>query len=427
MIYILDDGSRAKPVREHVEPMIQQHSNLHYITRPDGKDAKAGNLNNGLRQSSSTLISVVDADHHCHSDFLLRVIPHLLSIEDGHRTPSLCNMTAFVQTTQVFYNRNLPLVRLLDGSHDLFYKLMLPSYNGMGCAPCVGTGHIMQRRALNDIGGGFITDCAVEDVTTSLAMHKLGWRSKYLDCRLIEGLSPETLSEFFTQRERWVAGSAQMLLYRIALFSNDLPLIWRMAYMVGAWYWILMLLFMVAIVIRMALWFVFHTVSGDPTTSWLPLLSEYLPVYALFFLLPNLSIETKVASIVAVFTFVPTYLSVFWGWLRGRLNPKHHTYRVKGSAEAFGDSWPKLANWNLAYLVFVTVTFAVSAIPSLRMYHTPLDWVVPSVFVLWSYIVNFPIVYAGVRFVFVRTSRGLSRLASKLVRRRPAVDPETPV
>jgi cellulose synthase (UDP-forming) len=95
----------------------------------------------------------------------------------------------------------------LDGSQALFYRLLMPSFNGMDCAFCLGTGYVMQRAALNSIGG-YVRDCVVEDITTSFALHKRGWASKYLDCRLSEGLSPSTLSEFYAQRERWVAGSA---------------------------------------------------------------------------------------------------------------------------------------------------------------------------------------------------------------------------
>src|SRR6202042_962614 len=85
LVHVLDDGSRSAPLQTHLEPLMRQHSNLRYITRPNGNDAKAGNLNNALYLSHNTLIVVFDADHRCKPDFLLRTIPHLLSIVDGHR------------------------------------------------------------------------------------------------------------------------------------------------------------------------------------------------------------------------------------------------------------------------------------------------------------------------------------------------------
>ena len=63
---------------------------------------------------------------------------------------------------------------------------MMPSFGGMGCAFCVGTGYVIQRAALESIGG-YVCNCAVEDVVTAVALHKRGWRSKFLECRLTEG------------------------------------------------------------------------------------------------------------------------------------------------------------------------------------------------------------------------------------------------
>jgi cellulose synthase/poly-beta-1,6-N-acetylglucosamine synthase-like glycosyltransferase len=269
--------------------------------------------------------------------------------------------------------------------------------------------------------GGWVGGCAVEDVTTSHEMHKRGWRSKYLDCCLITGLSPETLSEFFTQRQRWVAGSGQLLIYRFSLFSSDMPLSWRVAYIVGAWYWILMLVIIVFVVVRMGLWFAFHTVKGEATKTWLPLLSEYVPTYFMFLFLPVLSLEAKLVSIIAVFTFIPTYFAVTWGWIRGRLNPAKFTYRVKGSAEAVGDKFPTLAWYNVGFLFLITTFFALTTIPSFKIYQNALDWVVPIVFVVWCYIVNLPVVYDGLRRVFKAIFHGLRFLAMPFrMRQNPA-------
>jgi len=411
VVHVLDDGSRTAPLQTHLEPLMRQHSNLRYVTRPNGSHAKAGNLNNALSQSHNALVVVFDADHRCKPDFLLRTIPHLLSVVDGHRVARLSNQTAFIQTTQVFHNEERLLVRLLDGKHTLFYKLMMPSFSGMGCTFCVGTGYVMQRVALDSIGG-YVRDCAVEDVVTAVAMHKGGWRSKFLECRLTEGLSPETLNEFYTQRERWVAGSAQLLMYRCSMLTKQLPIKYRLAYLVGAWYWLVMLIFLFLILIRLTMWVVFRSITGTQTTTWVPLLSEYIPIYALFLLLPIMSFETKITNIIAIFTLFPTYFSVFWGWLCGRIHPDRHTFRVTGSAEAFGDSWPKLAHINLAFIACITLVFCISFIPELHVYKVPLDWMVPSVFVGWSYLVNIPVLFDLGRRVFITCVRATRHLLS---------------
>ena len=415
VVHVLDDGSRSVPLRTELEPLMQQHPNLRYVTRESGVDAKAGNLNNALFLSNNTLIVVFDADHRCKPDFLLRTIPHLLSVVDGHRTTWLSDRTAFVQTTQVFYNEDRPLVRMLEGKHTLFYKIMMPSFNGMGCTFCVGTGYVMQRAALESIGG-YVSGCAVEDVVTAVAMHKRGWRSKFLECRLTEGLSPETLYEFYAQRERWVAGSAQLLLYRCSMLTKQLPVKYRVAYLVGAWYWLVMIIFLFLILIRLTMWVVYRSITNVETTTWIPLLSEYVPIYTMFLLLPVMTFEAKVANIIAIFTLFPTYLSVLWGWFRGRINPDHHTFRVSGAAEAMGDSWPKLASINVGFLACITLVFGISFIPSLGEYKVPMDGLVPGVFVGWSYFVNAPIIYDVGRRIIVACVRASRRLFSFIIR-----------
>jgi len=288
---------------------------------------------------------------------------------------------------------------------------MMPSFSGMGCAFCVGTGYVMQRAALEGIGG-YVANCAVEDVVTAVTLHKRGWTSKFLECRLTEGLSPETLSEFFTQRERWVAGSGQLLLYHCDMLTSALPMKYRLAYLVGAWYWLVMLIFLFLILVRMTMFVVFRSITNIEMTTWVPLLSEYIPIYGLFLLMPVVPLEAKVANLICLFTLFPTYLSVFWGWLCGRLNPSHHTFRVKGSAESFGDSWPVLANINLAFLACITLVFIISIIPSLHVYKVPLDWLVPSVFVGWTYFVNIPVLYDLGRRIVIACIQGSRWLRS---------------
>jgi cellulose synthase (UDP-forming) len=421
VVHVCDDGARGDgSVRPMVEPLMARYPNLRYVTRSDGKDAKAGNLNNALALSSNELIVVLDADHCAKPDFLLRTIPHLLAKERGHRIARLSDNVAFVQTTQVFHNEGRALVRMLDGSHALFYKLMMASYGGMGCAMCVGTGYVMQRVALHDIGGGYVSGCAVEDVVTALAMHDRGWTSKYLECRLVIGLSPETLSEFFSQRERWVAGSAQLLLYKSPLKMKHVPVKQRLAYLVGSWYWLLMLGFLVLILLRLTMWVIYRVVGGNPTTTGLPLMSEYIPVYLMFLLLPCVSFTAKLANIAAVFTFFPTYVSVAFGWVTQRLNPDKHTFRVTASSEAFGDAWPKLANINLGFVIVMSLVYTIGAIPRLNVYTTAFDWLVPTVFLAWTYLVNLPVLYDVGRRVVLAVGLAIHRLVLWIGRRNQA-------
>lgn len=118
------------------------------------------------------------------------------------------------------------MVRLMDGANAIFYALSMPSASGMGVAICVGTGYVIRRVAIEQLGG-WVTGYAVEDSTTSLKLHEAGWRSKYLDVSLVHGLSPDTLAEFFQQRydvnlECLVISIELVLLYRsLAMASTS--------------------------------------------------------------------------------------------------------------------------------------------------------------------------------------------------------------
>lgn len=53
----------------------------------------------------------------------------------------------------------------------------------------------VQRAALESVGG-WVTDCSIEDVTTSLELVSNGWIVKGTDQRVAEGICPETCSEW---------------------------------------------------------------------------------------------------------------------------------------------------------------------------------------------------------------------------------------
>nr|QQZ51091.1 glycosyltransferase [Phenylobacterium glaciei] len=56
-IYLLDDGRRPE------FKAFAEATGVGYITRPDNHHAKAGNLNNALKQTDGELVCIFDADH----------------------------------------------------------------------------------------------------------------------------------------------------------------------------------------------------------------------------------------------------------------------------------------------------------------------------------------------------------------------------
>lgn len=103
LVHVCDDGNRLKgedAIEERVRKLMARFPQLRYHSRPDGSHAKAGNLNSALANCTGAILTVLDADHCCKREFLLRTVPHLLALDAaGSRTATLCPRTAFVQTT----------------------------------------------------------------------------------------------------------------------------------------------------------------------------------------------------------------------------------------------------------------------------------------------------------------------------------------
>ena len=197
-IYVLDDGRR-----EWLGARCREMGVAH-VTRPDNRDSKAGNINHALamlraRRDAPDYVAVLDADFVPHRDFLTRGLALFADPRVG-----------LVQTPQHFFNpdpiqHNLGISRSYPDEQRFFFDYMQPSRDAWGIAVCCGTSSIVRWRALEAIGD-FPTSSVTEDylLTATLAMH--GYATVYLNEALSEGLAPEGLREFITQRARWCLG-----------------------------------------------------------------------------------------------------------------------------------------------------------------------------------------------------------------------------
>ena len=111
-IYVLDDGRRDEFRR------FCKQAGVGYITRTDNSHAKAGNLNNALRQTSGEYIAIFDADHVPTRSFLQVGMGWFL------KDPQL----AMLQTPHFFFSpdpfeKNLNTFRTVPNEGELFYGL----------------------------------------------------------------------------------------------------------------------------------------------------------------------------------------------------------------------------------------------------------------------------------------------------------------
>ena len=157
--YVLDDGRRPE-----VESLARELGVI-YLSRPDNRHAKAGNLNNALEQTDGEFVVVLDADHVPEPQFITRLIGYFRD-----------DRTAFVQTPHAFYNFDSFQARLDHKNRkyweegDLFYRVIQPGRNKWNAPIFAGSAAMFRRSALREIGY-IATETITEDLHTGLRLH----------------------------------------------------------------------------------------------------------------------------------------------------------------------------------------------------------------------------------------------------------------
>ncbi|MBX9930163.1 MAG: cellulose synthase catalytic subunit [Methylobacterium sp.] len=207
-----------------------------YVTRPDNKGAKAGNLNNALTQTAgftnAPIILVLDADFAIAPNILRRAV----GLFHDERA-------AVVQTPQFFFNadpiqHNLMASEAWVDDQRIFFDVFQPAKDAWGCAFCVGTSFLVRRDRVTAMGG-FPDDAICEDINLSYSLMRHGYKTHWLNERLSAGLSAEGLPEYITQRTRWCLGTMQVALLKGGPFrGRGYTMIERLHYLHGVLNWL---------------------------------------------------------------------------------------------------------------------------------------------------------------------------------------------
>jgi cellulose synthase (UDP-forming) len=225
--WLLDDGNRPA-VRQ-----LAAEFGCGYITRAERTHAKAGNLNNALRQTTGEFIVVLDADHVPAPGFVDEIIGFFAD-----------ERVAAVQTPQDFYNLD-SFMHLTDWrrnyawqQQELFYSVVQPGKDGWNSTMYCGSPAMLRRKALEEIGG-FATETITEDLHTGLRLQKRGWKVLFHNHTIARGLAPQTYTSFATQWHRWGIGAMQVLRVENHLFGRGLTLAQRINYFCGFFFYLL--------------------------------------------------------------------------------------------------------------------------------------------------------------------------------------------
>lgn len=345
-VLVLDDGRRDW-LRDYCDTQ-----GVRYVTRDDNVGSKAGNLNNALRVLAQDAvppdyIAVLDADFVPHRGFLSRSLALFNEPKIG-----------LVQTPQHFFNadpvqHNLGLSRSYPDEQRFFFDHLQPARDAWGIAFCCGTSSVMRWQAVRDVGG-FPTESITEDFMMTLVLRDGGWDTAYLDEPLTEGLAPEGLKEYVTQRSRWCLGMMQIARSRVGPFArNNLRLRDRWSVIDAVLYWLSTFPFRLAALIYPLLYWYFNiTVVNAEVADVI----GYFGVYYMWVLLAMNSVAR--GMVIPVLNDVSQILGaipIARSAIVGLIQPHGHPFKVTAKG---GDRSRIIIQWDLLrpYLILLMLT-----------------------------------------------------------------------
>jgi cellulose synthase (UDP-forming) len=349
-IYLLDDTRRAQ-IRE-----LAQSLGCEYLTRPDNRHAKAGNLNHALGKTHGDLIVVFDADFVPTKNFLSRTVGFFQDERVG-----------LVQTPQSFYNadpiaRNLGLENVLTSEEEVFYRQIEPIRDGVGSVVCAGTSFVVRRKALEAIGG-FVTESLSEDYFTGIRISAQGYRLVYLDEKLSAGLAADNMAAYAVQRLRWAQGTLQAFFIK----SNPLTIagltpLQRLAHLEGLLHWFTSFSRVGFLLMPLAYSFIgvipLRATAAELMYFFLPYYCVQLTAFAWLNNRSRSALLSDLYSLVLCFPLALTAIKVM-------LNPFSKGFKVTPKGTASDRFY---FNWNLAWpLVLLFIATAVSLWMNLGM------------------------------------------------------------
>jgi cellulose synthase (UDP-forming) len=307
-IWMLDDSRR---------PWLKELCSRYgagYFARPTNEHGKAGNLNYAFPRTSGEFIVVIDADFVLHKDFIYRTLGFLV-YEDG---------IGLVQTPQHFRNpdpiqHNLMGNRAWTEEQHFFMTMVESGRDSYGNAFCVGSGWIVRRSILLELGG-FPQGSICEDLEISYVLKARGQRTLFLNEPLAIGLAPESLPEYIKQRVRWCSGTMQHLYLSTGPFrARGLTLLDRMFYFEAAMYWLTYPFIVWLLVAPVVFWFTgVAAIPGGGDEVFLILIPRFVAGYILIYWMsewkvipPIAMIHRSLASFYISATLIKSFISPF--------------------------------------------------------------------------------------------------------------------
>ncbi len=292
-VHLLNDGRVAKKDNWKEIEQLATELGINCISRTVPGGAKAGNINNGLRQTKSPYFVVFDADHVPHPTFLRKTMGYFTDEKMG-----------FVQTPQYYHNQfENNITQTAWRQQTLFFGPIMTGKNRHNAAFMCGTNMAISRKAILQAGGMCEFNIA-EDFLTSLFIHNKGWKSVYVPEVLAEGLAPEDFLSYYKQQFRWTRGSLEVIFKYNPLFMRGLTMAQRFQYLTSASYYLSGVVVLIDALLPLI--FLFTGITAV-VTSTMTLALVFIPYMFL-----NLYALQRTSNFSYTFSAISFSISSFW-------------------------------------------------------------------------------------------------------------------
>jgi cellulose synthase (UDP-forming) len=233
-VFLLDDGN--SPAMQE----LADRCGVSYLRRSHHVGAKAGNINNALRHTTSEFVVILDCDHVARPEMLERTLGEFNDTQ-----------VALVQTPQYYANTaQSDIAAAAWAQQSLFFGSIARGKDALGAMFCAGTNVILRREALA-AAGNFPEGSLTEDFVLSVKLHERGWRTVYVPEVLACGLGPTDMGSYAGQQLRWSRGCLSAV---GTILTARLPFRLRVQYLLSSMYFLsgwTLLIYMSLPVIRM--------------------------------------------------------------------------------------------------------------------------------------------------------------------------------
>ena len=243
-IVILDDSASSEVSASiaQFENENDGHVKIYYTTRRATirTHSKAANLNHGLRflpqldGDRAEYIAVLDVDMIPEPHWLESVMAHISNDHEVGLANPMQNFFNLPSNDRLGQNDSFRVVHLILVLQDLACE-----------SSCTGTGFVVRREALDQVGG-FPTESLTEDMLLAIQLKAKGWKVCYVPGQLQWGLGPDSFSAMITQRQRLTLGHLDDALYTCVEHAHQYSLgirmrtaFWPISQIASAFIWIL--------------------------------------------------------------------------------------------------------------------------------------------------------------------------------------------